>query len=264
MSSLYRKQPQHYFLVTIFSIFLTFLAPAANAVTKHLSMIGKDGKPLTTQLITITAPDGSSTQRVTDDKGILQHDFKQGGVYKLSDSSGYQLKTVSVAGTGMNTTVMLGVAAGAAAVLLIAAGSSGGDSADPPPPTPPPPGDGPGGGGDTGSLGGTYNVTTTVANNPGKLPVLLDKLVLQVGIIGTALTITQTSSNPDFPGKLSGTITDNSFVASSSGTYSGTSTVFRLAGSLSVAQGLNFLIIVGSDGALPGGETITYNAAGTK
>ena len=253
----------------IFGILLTLLAPAANALTKHLSMIGVDGQPLKTTLITITSPDGSTTQRVTDEKGILEHDFKKAGVYTLSDPSGNTLKTVSVAGSGMSKPLMIGLAAGAA-VALIAIGSSSSDSTSDPgagdpgtgDPDPEEPGDG--GEDEGGSIGGTYNVTATVANNPADLPVLIDTLVLRYEIIGTALTIFQVSSNANFPAQLSGTIAGESFTASSSGSYDGTTTLFQLAGSLAVSQNLNFLINIGSDGTLKDGATITYNATGTK
>ncbi len=261
----------------IFSLFLVLLAPAANAITKHLSMIDKNGNPLPTTIITITAPDGKSTKRVTDVKGILEYDFKQGGVYTLSDPAGNTIKTISIAGSGMSKPVMLGVAAGGAGVLLLAAGSSGSDSVNDPgtggpgagdPGTGDPgtgdPGTGDPGGGETGSLAGTYNVTTTVANNPGDLPVLLSTLVLKLEIIGTALTIIQTSNNVNFPARLSGTIVDEAFTANATGSYDGSSTLFLLAGSVSIAQGLSFLINIGSDGSLQGGQALTYNATGTK
>lgn len=259
MSSKHLQYQKGRFLLLIFGLFLVLLAPTANAITKHLSMIGENGQPLKTTLITITSPDGATTQRVTDEKGILEYDFKKGGVYTLSDPSGYTIKTVSVAGSGMSKTVMMGIAAGAAAALLLAAGSSSGDSAGDPGT-----GDPAGGGGNEGSLGGTYNVTATVANNPGNLPVLISALVLQLEIIGTALTIIQTSNNANFPAQLSGTIVGGSFTASSNGSYGGTSTLFQLAGSVSVSQNLNFLINIGSDGTLEGGQTLTYNATGTK
>jgi hypothetical protein len=277
VSSIHLQLQKARFSFLVFGIFLVLLAPAANAVTKHLSMLGKNGQPLKITMITIALPDGNTTVRVTDDKGILEYDFKQAGVYTLSDQSGYTIKTVSVAGSGMNKMVLAGAAAGGAGVLLLAAGSSGGDGTGDPgagdPGTGDPgagdpgtgdPGTGDPGGGDEGSLGGTYNVTTTVANNPGNLPVLINALVLQLEIIGTALTIIQTSSNTNFPAQLSGTIVGESFTANSSGTYGGTSTLFQLAGSISIAQGLNFLINVGSDGSLEGGQSITYNAIGTK
>jgi len=258
----------------IFGIVLVLLAPTANAITKHLSMIGKNGQPLKSTIITITSPDGTTTQRVTDKKGILEHNFRKAGVYTLSDPSGYTIKTVSVAGSGMNKTVMIGIAAGAAAALLLATSSSSGDATGDPgtgnPGTGDPgtgdPGTGdPGaGGGNEGSLGGTYNATATVANNPGNLPVLINTLVLQLEIIGTALTIIQTSNNANFPAQLSGTIVGGSFTASSNGSYGGTSTLFHLAGSISVSQSLSFLINVGSDGTLEGGQALTYNATGTK
>jgi len=269
LSSKHLQYQKGRFLLLIFGLFLVLLAPTANAITKHLSMIGENGQPLKTTLITITSPDGATTQRVTDEKGILEYDFKKGGVYTLSDPSGYTIKTVSVAGSGMSKTVMMGIAAGAAAALLLAAGSSSGDSAGDPgngvPGTGDPgTGDPAGGGGNEGSLGGTYNVTATVANNPGNLPVLINALVLQLEIIGTALTIIQTSNNANFPAQLSGTIVGGSFTASSNGSYGGTSTLFQLAGSVSVSQNLNFLINIGSDGTLEGGQTLTYNATGTK
>ncbi|GBE08878.1 hypothetical protein BMS3Abin11_02003 [bacterium BMS3Abin11] len=273
MSSIHLQFQKGRFLLLIFGIFLVLLAPIANAITKHLSMVGENGQPLKTTLITITSPDGTSTKRVTDDKGILEYDFKKGGVYTLSDPSGYTIKTVSVAGSGLSKPVMIGIAVGAAAVVLLAAGSSsgGGDGGSGSGGS----GDGSGsgsgsgsgggsGGGNEGSLGGTYNVTATVANNPGNLPVLISTLVLQLEIIGTALTIIQTSNNTNFPAQLSGTIVGGSFTASSNGSYGGTSTLFQLAGSISISQNLSFLINIGSDGTLEGGQTLTYNATGTK
>lgn len=272
MSSIYLQLRKSRVSLLVFGMFLVLLAPAANAVTKHLSMLGKNGQPLKTTMITIASPDGKSTVRVTDDKGILEYDFKQAGVYTLSDQTGYTIKTVSVAGSGMNKVVVAGAVAGGAAVLLLVAGSSSGDDTGDPGAGDPgagdpgtgDPGTGDPGGGDEGSLGGTYNVTTTVANNPGNLPVLINALVLRLEIIGTALTIIQTSSNANFPAQLSGTIVGESFTANSNGTYGGTSTLFQLAGSISISQGLNFLINVGSDGSLEGGQSITYNAIGTK
>ena len=269
MSSLHLQFQKGRLSLLIFGILLVLLAPAANAITKHLSMIGENGQPLKSTLITITSPDGSKTQRVTDEKGILEHDFKQGGVYTLSDPSGYTIKTVSVASSGMSKPVMIGIAAGAAAVILLAAGSSGGDDTSDPgtgdPGTGDPGTDDPGDGGiEEGSLGGTYNVTAAVASNPGNLPVLISTLVLQLEIIGTALTIIQTSNNPNFPAQLSGTIVGESFTASSNGSYDGTPTLFQLAGSISASTNLSFLINIGSDGTLEGGQAIIYNATGTK
>ena len=107
------------------------------------------------------------------------------------------------------------------------AGSSGGDSSSDAPPTDPPVTEPPvtdppdDGGGTEESQAGIYNVNLSVASNPGDQPVLLQQLVLQLEIIGTALTITQLSSNPNFPAQLSGTIADTSFSASANGVYSG-------------------------------------------
>ena len=264
MSSLHLQFQKGRLSLLIFGILLVLLAPAANAITKHLSMIGENGQPLKSTLITITSPDGSKTQRVTDDKGILEHDFKKGGVYTLSDSSGYTIKTVSVASSGMSKPVMIGIAAVAAAVILLAAGSSGGDDTSDPGTGDPGTGDPGDGDIEEGSLGGTYNVTATVASNPGNLPVLISTLVLQLEIIGTALTIIQASNNPNFPAQLSGTIVGESFTASSNGSYDGTPTLFQLAGSISASTNLSFLINIGSDGTLEGEQAIIYNATGTK
>ena len=52
---------------------LMLLAPAANAVTKHLSMVGENGQPMASTTITITFPDGTKEEEKTDDKGILNH-----------------------------------------------------------------------------------------------------------------------------------------------------------------------------------------------
>lgn len=271
MSSIHLQFQKSRFLLLLFGVFLVLLAPTANAITKHLSMVGENGQPLKTTLITITSPDGTTTKRVTDKKGILEYDFKQGGVYTLSDPSGYTIKTVSVAGSGLSKTLMIGIAAGAAAAVLLAASSSSGDAGGGGSGSGSGSGSGGGsgggsgsGGGNEGSLGGTYNVTAAVANNPGNLPVLISALVLQMEIIGTALTIIQTSNNANFPAQLSGTIVGGSFTASSNGSYGGTSTLFQLAGSISVSQNLSFLINIGSDGTLEGGQTLTYNATGTK
>jgi len=248
------------------------LAPAANAITKHLSMIGENGQPLANTTITITSPDGSTALKATDDKGILEYNFKRGGVYLLSDPSGNVVKTISIAGSGFNSkaVTLTAVVVGGGLLLAAASSGSGGDSSTDEPADP---GAGDPGsdipveeepGGDEGGLAGTYNVTTTIASNPGGLPVLLDTLVLQLEIIGTQLTILQISSNPNFPSQLSGTIAGQSFSASSNGTYGGFQTLFQLAGSVTIAQSLSFLINIGSDGSLPDGQSITYNATGTK
>ena len=255
----------------ILSIFLVTLAPAANAITKHLSMIGENGQPLANTTITITFSDGTKQEEDTDDKGILMFNFSKSGVYTLSDPAGNVIKTVSIAGSGFNSTaVTLSAVVIGSALLLAAATGSGGDTSTDAPADP--------GAGDPGSdipdeeepvgagggLAGTYNVTTTIASNPGDLPVLIDTLVLQLEIIGTQLTILQISSNPNFPSQLSGTIAGESFSASSNGTYGGFQTLFQLAGSITAAQALNFLINIGSDGSLPDGQGVTYNATGTK
>ncbi len=270
----YSQQTRHRVISLIFSIFLVTLAPAAYAVTKHLSMIDRNGQPLARTIITITAPDGSKTQKVTDDKAILEHDFKQSGVYTLSDPAGNVIKTISIAGTGFGTKAMTITAITAGAALLLLAASSGGDSdsdsniPDAGDPADPGTGDGDSGdgeqGGEEGGLAGTYNVTTSVASNPGNLPVLIDALVLQLEIIGTQLNIIQLSSNANFPAQLTGTIAGESFTASSNGSYGGSQTLFQLAGSISGSQTLSFLINVGADGSLPGGQAVTYNATGTK
>ena len=87
----------------LLTVLLVLLAPAANAVTKHLSMTGSNGKPLINKKITIKYPDGSSKSVLTDDKGILQYNFKQSGEYTLSDPSGKVVKSVSIAGGGVNS-----------------------------------------------------------------------------------------------------------------------------------------------------------------
>jgi hypothetical protein len=271
---IYSQQTRHRVISLIFSIFLVTLAPAAIAVTKHLSMIDRNGQPLARTIITITAPDGSKTQKVTDDKAILEHDFKQSGVYTLSDPAGNVIKTISIAGSGFGTKAMTITAITAGAALLLLAASSGGDSdsdsniPDAGDPADPGTGDGDSGdgeqGGEEGGLAGTYNVTTSVASNPGNLPVLIDALVLQLEIIGTQLNVVQLSSNANFPAQLTGTIAGESFTASSSGSYGGTQTLFQLAGSISASQTLSFLINIGADGSLPGGQAVTYNATGTR
>ena len=256
----------------ILSIFLVTLAPAANAITKHLSMIGENGQPLANTTITITFSDGTKQEEDTDDKGILMFNFSKSGVYTLSDPAGNVIKTVSIAGSGFNSKAVTftAVVAGSALLLAVASSGSSGDSSTD---TPADPGAGDPGSdipdeeepvGAGGGLAGTYNVTTTIASNPGDLPVLIDTLVLQLEIIGTQLTILQISSNPNFPSQLSGTIAGESFSASSNGTYGGFQTLFQLAGSITAAQALNFLINIGSDGSLPDGQGVTYNATGTK
>ena len=267
----------------ILTLFLLFLAPAANAITKHLSITGSDGQPMPSTTITITFPDGSTKiKEDTDDKGILMFDFKKSGVYTLSDPAGNVIRTVSVTGSGMNAKVMTMTALGAAAVILLAAGSSSSDSSSSDS------GAGDTGNGDTGtgdagnggtgtteppvtegggteaSQSGTYDVNLNVASNPGDHPVLLQQLVLQLQIIGTALTIIQLSSNPNFPQQLSGTIADGSFSATANGVYSGFPTLFQIAGTIVALQTLNFILTVGANGSLPGGQPITYNGTGTK
>ena len=249
---------------------LMLLAPAANAVTKHLSMVGENGQPMASTTITITFPDGTKEEEDTDDKGILMYDFKKSGTYTLSDPAGNVLKTVAITGSGMSTTAM--VTAGvlvAVGVIALAAGGSDSESnsgdtppeGTDPPVTEPPEG---GGGGEEGSQAGIYDVSLSVASNPANQPVLLQQLVLQLEIIGTALTIKQISSNPNFPSQMSGTIVDTSLSASASGVYSSFPTLFQIAGSVSVSQGLSFILNVGSDGSLPDGQAITYNGTGTK
>jgi len=254
----------------ILSMLLMLLAPAANAVTKHLSMVGENGQPMTSTTITITFPDGTKEEEKTDDKGILMFDFKKSGTYTLSDPAGNVLKTVAITGSGMSTTAMITAGAlVAVGVIALAAGGSDGDSnsddtppeGTDPPVTEPPEGDG---GGEEGSQAGIYDVSLSVASNPANQPELLQQLVLQLEIIGTALTIKQISSNPNFPSQMSGTIVDTSFSASSSGVYSEVPTFFQMAGSVSVSQGLNFILNIGSDGSLPDGQAITYNGTGTK
>ena len=197
-------------------------------------------------------------------------DFKQSGTYILADPAGNVLKTVAIKGSGMSTTAMIttGVLV-AVGVIALASGGSDSDSNSgdtPPEGTDPPVTEPPesGGGGEEGSQAGIYDVSLSVASNPGNQPVLLQQLVLQLEIIGTALTIKQISSNPNFPPQMSGTIADTSFSASASGVYSGFPTSFQMAGSVNVSQALNFILNIGSDGSLPGGEAITYNGTGTK
>lgn len=271
MNQAHAHIPLYRIATIVLSMFLMLLAPAANAVTKHLSMVGENGQPMARTTITITFPDGTKEKVNTDEKGILMFDFKKPGTYTLSDPAGNVLKTVAITGSGMSTTAMVttGALVAIGAIALIAGGSdsdsNSGDSppdeGTDPPVTEPPEG---GGGGEEGSQAGIYDVSLSVASNPSNLPVLLQQLVLQLEIIGTALTIKQISSNPNFPTQMSGTIADTSFSASASGVYSGFPTFFQMAGSVSVSQGLNFILNVGSDGSLPDGQAITYNGNGTK
>lgn len=266
--------PLYRFSIIILSMLLILLAPAANAVTKHLSMVGENGQPMASTTITITFPDGTKEEEDTDEKGILMFNFSKSGTYTLSDPSGNVLKTVSIAGSGMSTTAK--IIAGAVVVggiALLASGSgddsnSDGTPSDPPvtdpPVTDPPVTDPPEDGGEEGSQAGVYDVSLSVASNPGDHPVLLSTIVLQLQIIGTALTIYQISSNPNFPAQLSGTIADTSFSASANGVYAGISTLFQMAGSVTTTPSLNFILNVGSNGSLPGGQPITYNGTGTK
>ena len=250
----------------ILALFLMILAPAANAITKHLSMIGENGQPLANTTITITFSDGTKEEEDTDDKGILMFDFKNSGVYTLTDPAGNVIKTISVAGSGMNTKVVVLSALGVAALLAVLAGGSDGDSnTTPETPVVPEVPDSGGSGGEEGSLAGIYDVDTSVLSNPGDHPVLLQRLVLQLQIIGTALTIIQLSSNPDFPSQMSGSIADDaSFSASANGVYSGFPTLFQIAGTIVALQNLSFILSVGTDGGLPGGQAITYDGSGTK
>ena len=54
----------------LLGMMLILLAPAANAVTKHLSMVGENGQPMASTTITIMFPDGTKKTEVTDEKGI--------------------------------------------------------------------------------------------------------------------------------------------------------------------------------------------------
>ncbi|MGB5224924.1 MAG: hypothetical protein WBM38_09065 [Arenicellales bacterium] len=263
-------QHKHRVLFVLVGMLLVLLAPAANAVTKHLSMVGEDGQPMVNTTITITFPDGTKEKEDTDDKGILKFNFSKSGAYTLSDPAGNVIKTVSIAGSGMSTTAMIITGAAVIGGIALLASGSGDDSnsdgtpTDPPvtePPVTEPPEDG----GETEeSQAGIYDVNLSVASNPGDEPVLLQQLVLQLEIIGTALTITQLSGDPNFPGQLTGTIADTSFTASASGVYSESTTIFQMAGSVTASPSLNFILNVGADGSLPGGQTITYNGTGTR
>ena len=271
MNQAHAHIPLYRISTIILSMLLMLLAPAANAVTKHLSMVGENGQPMASTTITITFPDGTKEEEKTDDNGILMFDFKKSGTYTLSDPAGNVLKTIAITGTGMSTTAMVttGALVGIGFIALVAGGSdSDSNSGDTPPEgTDPPvtePPEGGDGGGEEGSQAGIYDVSLSVASNPANQPVLLQQLVLQLEIIGTALTIKQVSSNPNFPAQMSGSIADTSFSASANGVYSGFPTFFQMAGSVNVSQGINFILNIGSDGSLPDGQAITYNGTGTK
>ena len=262
-------QKKHRVFFVLLGMLLILMAPAANAVTKYLSMVGENGQPMATTPITITFPDGSKVVETTDEKGILSFNFSKTGTYILADPAGNVVKTISIAGSGMSSTakILTGVAV-VGGIALLASGSSDDSSGDTPteppvtePPVTEPPEDG---GVEEGSQAGMYDVNLSVASNPGDLPVLLSQLALQFEIIGTALTITQLSGDPNFPAQMSGTIADTSFTASANGVYSGFPTMFQMAGSVTTAPSLNFILNVGADGSLPGGQAITYNGTGTK
>jgi len=264
------RQNKHRVFFILLGMLLILVAPAANAITKYLSIVGENGQPIASTPITITFPDGIKVVENTDEKGILSFNFSKPGTYTLADPAGNIVKTVSITGSGMSTTAMIltGVAV-VGGIALLASGSgddSSGDTPTEPPVTEPPvtePPDGDGGG-EEGSQAGIYDVNLVVAGNPGDQPVLLRQLVLQLEIIGTALTITQLSGDPNFPAQMSGTIADTSFTASANGVYSGFPTMFQMAGSVTTAPSLNFILNVGTDGSLPGGQAITYNGTGTK
>ncbi len=55
----------------LLGLLLVLLAPAANAVTKHLSMVGENGQPMARTTITITFPDGETEK----EKDILIKDL---------------------------------------------------------------------------------------------------------------------------------------------------------------------------------------------
>jgi hypothetical protein len=285
MKRAHTEKPAFSAPIFILGFLLMILAPTANAITKHLSMTGGNGQPLAkTTTITIKFPDGTKKKKDTDDKGILTFNFNKNGIYTLYDPAGNVIRTVSVAGSGVNTTVVTIAAVGAGGLLLLLAATGGDESNTNNPPaeetgdtTGDTTGDAGGdtGSGDTdtggeeppateeGSLAGTYNVNATVASNPVPHPVLIQNLVLQLQIIGTALTIIQLSNNLNFPNQLTGTITNGSFTASANGTYSGIPTFFQLAGAITLIQ-LAFLINIGSDGSLPSEQAITYDANGSK
>ena len=267
LSNLHQNQHRVFFI--LLGMLLILLAPAANAVTKHLSMVGENGQPMASKPITITFPDGSKVVENADENGILSFNFNKSGTYTLADPDGNVIKTISIAGSGMSTSakILTGVAV-VGGLALLASGSgddSSGDTPTEPPVTEPPVTEPPDGGGVVeGSQAGTYGVNLAVASNPGDQPVLLQQLVLQFEIIGTALTITQLSGDPNFPAQMSGTIADTSFSASANGVYAGFPTVFQMAGSLTATPSLNFILNIGADGSLPDGQAITYNGTGTK
>lgn len=62
-------QHKHRVLFVLVGMLLVLLAPAANAVTKHLSMVGEDGQPMVNTTITITFPDGTKEKKIPMIKG---------------------------------------------------------------------------------------------------------------------------------------------------------------------------------------------------
>lgn len=269
MELLNSYQHKHRFFLILLGVLLVLLAPAANAITKHLSIVDKNGQPISSTTITISFPDGEKVGEKTDEKGILSFNFSKPGTYILTDPAGNVVKTVSIAGSGMSSTAKIITGVAVVGGLALLASGSGDDSSsdDTPtePPVEPPVTDPPdGGGGDEESQAGVYDVSLVIASNPGDQPVLLSQLVLQLEIIGTALTITQLSGDPNFPTQMSGTIADTSFTASANGVYSGFPTMFQMAGSVTTTPSLNFILNIGADGSLPDGQAITYNGTGTQ
>lgn len=240
--------------------FIVAGSPAYAVVKQSQLVTGTDGKPLASQTIVITAPDGSTEEKDTDEAGMLFWDADQDGTYVLKPKAGGPAINVNVTGAagggGFNWAPVLALGAGVAAVGLAASSqdsSSGGGSH--------------GGGGEdcvAGDCVGTWNIATaSVTFNPDSHPnlfpgsscaVTLNGSNLNLACSGAGYSVAFTSRPLQSGCRVTGTAT---------GTYSGFNTAFEIDVTFDpVANTWSGTFSAGTNGTLPGGDPIRVNISG--
>jgi hypothetical protein len=212
----------------------------AQAVVQNVAVVTPEGQPVANATVTIVFPDGTQEEDDTDDKGILCFDFPNSGNYKIRYGAGpnypageiaYVVTSSSVGEEGGPNWVPIALTTlGVGGAIAGFAGSDDDDDDDDGPQTPG--GGGNGGGSEsssfnctpsqvanqdghpTGSLGGTYNLTTD----------------------GSNATLQHTSGNTDF--SIQGTLSGDNLTASGTGTFVGrTNSQFSFTGTAPPLQG---------------------------
>ena len=266
-------------------LMLCLAAPGAFGVVRNMSIVDMQGNSMPNTKVTIVFPDGTEVEEETDDDGFLYYDFPADGEYIVKYPGGQMNVDVFERKGGKGKWIAIGAAAVVAGGVALAAGggsSSSDDSYSAPSSTsgysPP---SGSSGGGSSGSSPdpvssppsydvsvcneGVFSVTTSVQSDPGgHAPFGSFDGNWEVFCQGTTqANLTQQSSGAAPPWSCNIGSGGDCDAGPTICSWGGVNTQCSLTSQFT-QTGWNGVMMAGVDGALPGGDPVSFSFTGER